>query len=438
MKKILNRKRSIYTQLLLLLIISAIMSGVLFFFLQILGSNLISNCLSNTDYVENQNSKFVSKLQTYIDDNNLSSKDTSQIKSWVEEQSILNVQIYKDNIQIFDSSYPDQEIWEAEIEAVDYDWISYQPISFSDGSADIIISGIYEYQLNNYSLIISIALSFLLFLVLVLLGMRKKMAYIKKLSEEIEILEGGQLDYEITVKGNDELAHLAKGLDDMRLSFRNLMRSEAEIVAENQRIVTEMSHDIRTPITSIMLYTEILKKDELKNETETQNYIEKIDQKAKRLKQLTDNLFEYSLTSSEKEIELEEAEDVEVIFFDLFSETCNYLNQQGFEVDFRVNFPNGKLRISSDYLMRIMDNITSNIIKYADRNSPIRIYSLEQQANIFGFAFENKISFDSEKAESTGIGLKSIENMIRKMNGSCISETQGDNFRICLYFSLAE
>ena len=126
------------------------------------------------------------------------------------------------------------------------------------------------------------------------------MAYILQLKDEIEILEGGSLDYPITVKGKDELAALAKGLDNMRKSFAGLIDQEGKMVQENQRIITEMSHDLRTPVTSIILYTEILKKGTYKDQEQQREYIEKIGQKAQRMKQLTDNLFEYSLIGSVK------------------------------------------------------------------------------------------------------------------------------------------
>jgi len=79
------------------------------------------------------------------------------------------------------------------------------------------------------------------------------MDYILQLSKEIQILEGGSLEYAITVKGKDELSKLAEGIEGMRKSFKRMIRKETEIVRENQKIVTEMSHDLRTPITSVML-----------------------------------------------------------------------------------------------------------------------------------------------------------------------------------------
>ena len=277
-------------------------------------------------------------------------------------------------------------------------------------------------------------ITFVFFIMLVLLGIRRKMKYIRKLGDEVEILEGGSLDYEITVKGKDELARLAESVESMRKAFNRMITQETEMIHENQRIVTEMSHDLRTPVTSIMLYTEILKKGKYKDEKQLLEYIEKIDRKAHAMKQLTENLFEYSLVTGENEIELEKAEQYEVIFYDLFSETCSYLEEKDFRVEFEVKWSENKVRISSDYIIRIMDNITSNIVKYADASFPVCITSISDNA-MDGFVIENKIKENDEKIESTGIGIQSIKNMMMKMGGKCLIEEENDIFRVILLFT---
>lgn len=428
-----SRRNSIYTQLLRLLIMGAFAAVILFSALDFAGEYLVSIYLEKTDYIEKKNLQYIHKLQEYVNKESISTRDTEKLNDWVKKQQLLFIQIYKDEIQVFDSEYPDQEIWEEEITAGNYSWENYYMVDFTDGTAEVSITGAYTYQLYNYMVIGELTLSFVFFLVFVLLGIRRKIAYIRKLSDEIELLEGGSLEYKITVKGKDELAALAEGLDSMRLSFGNLIRQEAEMVQENQRIVTEMSHDLRTPITSIMLYTEILKKGKYEKEEQLQEYLDKIEQQARRMKQLSDHLFEYSLTAGGKEIELEEAEQYEVLFYDLFSDTCNYLKKKGFQVVFHVKWVNCLLKISTDYVMRILDNVTSNIVKYADPSVPVEIFSVEE-GRMAGFSFENKIRELEEKEESTEIGIQNMKNMMQKMGGKCIAEIKDERFRLTLLF----
>lgn len=432
-----NRRNSIYTQLLRLLLIATFGAVVIFFVFDFTGEYVIERYLQETDYIEKKNQEYVDDLQEYVNQEQIATRDTHKLNEWVKKQQLLFIQVYKDDIQVYNSEYPGEEIWEEEITVEGYAWESYYQVNFADGTAEVTITGAYTYQLYNYVIIGELGISFIFFLVFVLLGIRKKIDYIRKLSEEIELLEGGSLEYKITIKGKDELTALAEGLDSMRISFRNLIRQEAEMTQENQRIVTEMSHDLRTPVTSIMLYTEILKQGKYKSKEQLFAYLNTIEQKAKRMKQLTDHLFEYSIIAGEREIELEELEQYEVLFYDLFSDTCSYLEQQGFRVIFQVKWIDGLLRISTDYIMRILDNVTSNIEKYADRSEPVKICSVEE-GSMAGFFFENKIRNLEEKPESTGIGIQNIKNMMQKMGGKCIVEEKEGYFRLILLFPCVE
>lgn len=394
---------------------------------------LINKYYDSSEQEEKKNEYYIQELQKYIHEKNISSKDADQLNRWVEQQKVLHVRVYKGDIVVFESEYPEQKLWEEEIPANEYEWMDYYPIEFADGSAQVNIWGIYDYQFYHYAMIVEVLFSFLLFLLLVLIGIRRKMDYILQLSKEIQILEGGSLEYAITVKGKDELSKLAEGIENMRKSFQRMIHKETEIVRENQKIVTEMSHDLRTPITSIMLYTEILKKGRYKNEQQLLECLDKIDRKAHRMKQLTDHLFEYALISGEKEIELEKPESIEILFYDLLSETCSYLNQKGFEVDVDVNWSDGKVSVYTEYIVRILDNISSNIVKYADSRYKIVISSVNTE-NMLGFRFENREVSLEEKTDSSGVGLQSIKNMMKKMNGKCRITHENDIFAVELYF----
>ena len=212
----MSKKNSIYFQLLRQLILSAVISVAVFAGMDYGVSYLINSYFENSQYVEGQNKKYAQKLQKYVDMQGLSMKDGEALSRWVKRQNILYVQIYKDNILVFDSAYPEEEIWEEEIAARDYELDYHSSVDFSDGTGEVYMIGGYAYQYYNYALAGELLLCFGLFLVLVLYGIRRKMDYILQLRDEIEILEGGSLDYPITIKGKDELTALASGLDNMR------------------------------------------------------------------------------------------------------------------------------------------------------------------------------------------------------------------------------
>lgn len=428
-----SKKHSLYVQLLVLLVTAAGISVLVFGLLQFGGEFLIDNYLYQSNYGEQKNSQYIEKLQDYVTGNNIASKDAKKLYQWVQKQKIIYMQVFKDDIQVFDSAYPDEEVWDDRISAGDFDWEAYYSVRFCDGSAKVSIVGMYTYQFYHYAQIIELLIVFMIFLALVLWGIRRKMRYIVKLRDEIEILKSGSLDYPVEVQGKDEIAELARNLDEMRLALKNVMEQEEEISKENKKMLTEMSHDLRTPITSILLYTEILKKNPDLESEKQQHYMEKIEKKARNLKQLTDHLFQYSLVSGVEEIILEEPQNCELLFYDLFSEFCSYLEQNGLQVDFVVNWPQQRICISDAYMSRIMDNIASNILKYADRKEPVHIF--EQQANDrIGFCFENIIAPEENSVESTGIGIQSIKNMMRKMHGDCEVNQKEAVYRLILWF----
>ena len=335
-----TKRNSLYFQLMILLVISGAVALAVFYGLNTVGENVVYYYYNHSNYSAKREKNYVAELQNYVSSNELKSSDTDELSQWVTEKAvIISLWLYKDNALIFDSDYPDNATYSSEPAYLDENNGSrFYTIEFADGEVEAGISGVFDYQLYNYASFGEMLLAFSIFILMVLIGIRKKMEYIRKLSKEIQILEGGNLEYKITVTGKDELAALAGGLNCMRESFRRQTIQEAEIVRENQKIVTQMSHDIRTPLTSIMLYTELLKKGTYKNEEQFREYIEKIERKTRRMKQLADNLFEYSLVSSDQEIELEEAENEKMLFYDLFSETTSYLEQQGYQVDFMVNW----------------------------------------------------------------------------------------------------
>ena len=155
------------------------------------------------------------------------------------------------------------------------------------------------------------------------------------------------------------------------------------------------------------------------------------------MKQLTDHLFEYALVSGGKEIQLEEPEKCEVVFYDLFSETDSYLVQNGFEVEFAIDWPKNNIQVCTEYIVRILDNISSNIMKYGDRKYKVIISSAIFRDSI-GFQFKNVRQDMLDKTDSNGVGIPSIKNMMKKMGGKCNVHQEKETFEIEILFPFSE
>lgn len=430
----MKKRNSIYVRLLKLLVAAVLISFAYFLLIHAVGSYVLDRFYSNSDYIENKDKKYIERLQLYVTTEHISSKDTKELNRWIYAQKIISIQVFKDDILMYDSDFPNEEkIWEEEVGKRLFGWNYYFPVTFEDGVCDVSIYGMYVYQFYNYAMIIELLMSVVVFLIIVIFGIRKTMNYIRILSSEIEILEGGNLDYPITIQGKDELTVLAKGLDNMRKSFRNQEVKKEKIVQVNQRMITEMSHDLRTPLTTVMIYTEILKNKKYKDEEQKLRYIDKISQKLSYMKELTDNLFEYSLISSEREVLMEKPLKYTEAFYDLMSESCGYLQQNGFRVQAKIEWKDCLVQINTDYVIRIFDNILSNIIKYADPVAEVEVYSMYREDGA-GFCFKNKKKKIVRKENSTQIGIPNIVRMISQLQGSCEVKEENNNFFIYIFF----
>ena len=202
-------------------------------------------------------------------------------------------------------------------------------------------------------------------------------------------------------------------------------------------MVTEMSHDLRTPLTAILLYTQLLLDHRYQTAEQQNDYVRRIDKQARRLKQLSDRLFSYALSTAGEDEVPAQALPLQSALYDLLSETTAYLEQQGFAVRLDLDWRPCRIRLRSDYLGRIFDNLASNIVKYADPAAPVVLRSLYTDG-CAGIALENRCAARPAAAESSGIGLRNVDGMMRKMGGSCVVEQSGGRFCAALYFTCAD
>ena len=151
------------------------------------------------------------------------------------------------------------------------------------------------YQYYVMSVVLSAIISVALFILLFLKSTNNLIGYVRKLNEEVQILEGGSLEYEMSIEGNDEITDLAESMNRMKESFRIQMDSEQQLRRANRQMVSEMSHDIRTPLTALLLYIEILRGRKDLSEKEVDEYLNKIEAKATHMKQLSDHLLDYTI-----------------------------------------------------------------------------------------------------------------------------------------------
>lgn len=414
-----------------LLLLAGALSALLFSCVYFGGRSLMTQYFENSDFQEQLTEKRVQELQNYVEENGLAANDASQLTSWVKKQPMILLEIYRANVLLYSSSAPNEQMDNEEKSPV-YDWTPYYRLNFSDGEAEVVIYANDTYRWFSSLLTTALILAFLLFLLIFLSGCQGLVRYICKLNNEIHAMEGGDLDAPITIQGSHELTQLARSLDAMRIAFKEQREHEAAIFRANQSMITEMSHDLRTPLTTLRIYTDILRFKKY-DPSQLSNYLEKIDAKAAQIKQLSENIFEYSLVSRSQDIILDAPAPFYDVFHDILSEMAGYLGQQGFSFQFELRWFPASIAVHPPYIKRLIDNIASNILKYASPEAPVSIKTISEDSYV-GLAFKNSIRYRSIDQESTHIGLANMRAMMEKMGGECRALQSNATFQIDLRF----
>lgn len=287
-------------------------------------------------------------------------------------------------------------------------------------------------------LIVSVILSLIVFSLLVLKFISSRVMYLVELSGDVAQIEGGMIERSITVKGNDEIAYLAQGVEDMRTSLVERLQSEKEAYDANRELITAMSHDLRTPLSALIGYLEIIGGGVYSDEEQKNTYIKKSVEKAYQLKAMSDKLFDYfTVFKNEGTDELNlEVYDGYDLLSQMIAEQSYMLDEKGYEIVFEGldparDAPAYSLQLDSSALLRVFDNIYSNILKYADKREPVRI-RLESDGNNVRVSVTNRINRTAVKVASTRIGLKSCRRLMARMNGTLKTSADANYYTVTI------
>lgn len=433
----MRKKLGLSGKLVLMILFSALASAVLLVGMQVVLNKALWLYFDQPETQQRAVEKQVQELQSYIDRRGLSSRDIDKLDDWSVRNGSTMFIIY-DRSRMLYSSYPlvapVYEGRENVTEAVPAGhWLPMYSLTFSDKetTAMFYYNGVDAYYGKGCEILLLV--SFALFPLFFFLLSRKIIRYILLLSGEIQAMEGGDLDHPITIQGDDELALLATSLDGLRLTLRQQQAEEAQAAAKVKSLITEMSHDLRTPLTTLLLYTEILRHHKYETEAQQDEYLAKIDGKARQIKQLSDNLFEYALVTRDTVVQLDAPARFSQIFEEPLAEMVEMLQQRGFACALELGSEDVLLTVRAQYIRRILDNIGSNLIKYADPALPIEVRFLRQEARA-GLVFRNHVLPAPPAVESTKVGLTSIETMMDKMHADCKIEQENEQFTMTLLF----
>lgn len=245
------------------------------------------------------------------------------------------------------------------------------------------------------------------------------------------------------------LKEMAVYLNDIAGGFSNAIEESLKSERLKTELITNVSHDIKTPLTSIINYVDLLKREDIKDE-KVKEYIEVLDSKSKRLKKLIEDLVEASKASSGNIKLKKERLKVKELINQVTGEFEDKLQEKDLNVV--TNFPEEEVYILADsrYLYRVMENLYSNVSKYAQENSRVYVDVKKKHEKVI-ISIKNiskealNISVEelmqrfvrgdkSRNTEGSGLGLSIAQSLTELQGGKFDIYLDGDLFKVTLEF----
>jgi signal transduction histidine kinase len=409
-------------------LLGLVLGVALYFAFCALGFKLIDTVYMSDQRVSQRKSEIYTRFSSYVTANSISGKDTAAVTHWTAENDYVTILLYEssNHYQRFAGGHKS-----ALENMADYDSSQVgklYPVRFSDGVHLIAILDSSQELQKAFVKIASIAISCAGFVILLLVYMNKMTKRIIALSKSAAIVSAGQLDMSISAAGNDEIASLAQNIDEMRQSVITQMSRESKAWQANTELITAISHDIRTPMTSMIGYLGILNDSDFSDTEHCRQYARSAYAKAMDLKALTDELFKYFLVFGSAELSMNtESLDGRLLLEQLSAEAEFTLTEAGFTVQ-TIPF-DGECTIVADpmYLKRVVDNLVSNVLKYGDREKRVMLI-MELNSKRLSLCVSNNITKSLDKVESTKIGLRTCQRIMEHMDGSFTTVADDDHF----------
>lgn len=310
------------------------------------------------------------------------------------------------------------------------------PIVASDGVLLASMVDYTEYLYYDIFNIVSVVLAFLGFLLVMWFYFFDLTRRITRLGKEVTAVADGDMERSITAEGEDEITRLCTDVEYMRSSMLENIEKERAALEANRELITAMSHDIRTPLTVLLGYLDIMKLNA--PEGDMQQYIEASERTAMRLKKMSDDMFGYFLVYGGG-IEVSEQEcEARTLVDQMLSGHVFLLREQGYSIEFNFEgedndfLSNTVVVTDPPQLMRIVDNIFSNVMKYADIEKPVTVF-VGAEVDEMTIRVTNYVRPNPDEAQKNGIGLRSCMKLANAMDVRFSSAEDDGVFNSVMY-----
>ena len=300
--------------------------------------------------------------------------------------------------------------------------------------------------------LVYVLIGILIFSVTFMLLQEKSVAYISRISDAIRDISEGDLNTAVEVVGDDEFSSMAENLNKMVEDIRRVMDKEREAERTKNELITNVAHDLRTPLTSIIGYLELLSGNVALPPEMQKKYIDIAYGKAKRLEKLIEDLFGFTKLNYGKISMHVTKVDIVKLLSQLLEEAYPNFADKNLSYELQSNVPAKIITADGNLLARLFDNLINNAIKYGADGKRVLVKvtagSQVVQVSVTNYGYvippdELPLIFNKfyrvEQSRSThtggtGLGLAIVKNIV-DMHGGTVevkSDLGGTVFTVTL------
>lgn len=318
---------------------------------------------------------------------------------------------------------------------------SYHAIS----QQQIVPETIYSYARLR---IVTIVIGMMTFFILILLGIRRKICYIKSLSNAVKEIAKGDFNTNIDVDGSDELAVVALSIDHMQHELKNQMQLQMKNEEKVREMITNISHDLKTPLTIITGYLDVIKKGQYESKEQQMEYLDKAYDRAISMDSMIKKIFQLAKQGDIREsLNLSEI-NLALLLRQMYMEYQPIAQKNEKNLVYQCDKLDIQVSIDVDRMMNAFGNLFMNAIKYAVRNSTIEV-NVEDRDEVVFISFKNKANnvnaseidqfFDkfyrgdkarNSKVEGNGVGLALVKEIVEWHQGKVWAEYEHEEIMI--------
>ena len=293
---------------------------------------------------------------------------------------------------------------------------------------DIVLDEAQLYHLDAVVFSVSLAVSTVFFIVLFLTLFGERFSYIAVIIKGVEVLRSGEYGHRLPIEGNNELTALAEAINYLSETEQSIKEKESRLHEEREELIRTLSHDIRTPLTSIISYTELFSSKENCSSAELAEYFSLVQKKAEQIRSLTDIL----LDGGKRESQF--FKDARFLMMQIVGEFEEILEEEYSLVTDLAECPTFSGWFDVGELRRLFDNLITNVQKYADPQKPVFL-SLRKNEEGIVICQKNTARTSAEHTESYRMGLQSIRRIAHNYDGSVVIRQENGEFEIMITLS---